>query len=359
MVLLFTLLATVAHDRLPTLLVDHHYTTCMHVVVFCLWSLSLSALGTLCWQRPHSKLDLWLIVVMAIWVFDIALSALLNAQRFDLGFYVGRMYGLLASSFVLLVLLYESSVVYARVLAMHQRGQQRSDELAYLNKELESFSYSVSHDLRAPLRAIDGFSAILARDHSSQLDAVGQRMLHIVRNNVGRMSNLIDDMLTFSKLGRTPLRTRPVDLTALARELIDEQQVRAVGRVLDIRLAELGLVEADPALLRQALGNLIDNAVKYSSKQATAVIEIAPAGAVAAGMRTFFIKDNGAGFDMRYADKLFGVFQRLHSSDEFEGTGVGLAIVQRVIVRHGGQIWAEAAPGQGACFWWSLSIGTE
>jgi len=228
-----------------------------------------------------------------------------------------------------------------------RRRAREQIQAAY--KELESFSYSVSHDLRAPLRAIDGYARMLEEDHAPKLDAEGLRLLGVVRAASRQMGQLIDELLDFSRLGRQSLAKRAVDMTALVREVLAEQARGAPARV---DLAPLPGAEADPALLRQAWANLVGNALKYSGKRPEPRIEIG--GREEAAGNVYWVRDNGVGFDMRYADKLFGVFQRLHGAGEFPGTGVGLAIVQRVVARHGGRVWAEGRTGEGACFYFWL-----
>ena len=514
-------LATAGQQSLPAIMQGNAYTPAMIFVVSSIWGCSLLALAVLWWRKPHSVLDLWLMVVMCAWLFDIALSAVLNAGRFDLGFYAGRIYGLLAASFVLLVLLLESSSLYARALERQgerlqllreleravaaeqapeaiaaaviqplrelldvpraivnqfdlaagevewiagagrrrthvgpgvrysirlmgdlealRRGEPqridvhalpegpekqallasdigvymvvpmlaggelfgalsfgassdafnpdqmkiaeevatqlaiamfqarllarlrnhaaeledtvraRTEALQAANKELESFSYSVSHDLRAPLRAVDGYARMLEEDYASRLDEEGRRLLSVVRSSSLRMGRLIDDLLAFSRLGRQQPSKQPVDMRELAREVATEL---GNGSKATIQLGELPRARADRALMRQVWANLVGNALKYSSKREDARVEIG--GRQEGGENVYWVRDNGAGFDMRYVDKLFGVFQRLHRADEFDGTGVGLAIVQRVVSRHGGRVWAEGKPGQGACFHFSL-----
>ena len=227
-------------------------------------------------------------------------------------------------------------------------------ELAAVNKELETFSYSVSHDLRAPLRAVDGFSRVLETDHAASLDPEAIRYLSRIRGNVRRMGALIDDLLRFSRLSRQELETREVDMASLVRNVLDDLS-RGRSVQPQIHVSALPAADGDIDLLRQVWINLIDNAIKYSGKQPDSRIDISAHGE--GSEVTYTVKDNGVGFDMAYADKLFGVFQRLHRQDEFEGTGVGLAIVQRIIHRHGGRIWAEAAPGRGAAFHFTLPAG--
>jgi PAS domain S-box-containing protein len=231
--------------------------------------------------------------------------------------------------------------------------RRRVAELDASNQELEAFSYSVSHDLRAPLRAIDGFSRILQDDYAEQLPDDGKRFVQVVRKNAQQMGRLIDDLLAFSRLGRQAPKTEPVPLSELADQIIAELQPDCAGRTVEFAIGELGIVQADPALLKQALANLLSNALKFTRKKDVAQVEVGRREDPERGT-AYFVRDNGAGFDMRYADKLFSVFQRLHRPEDYEGTGVGLAIVQRVIHRHGGQVWADAKVGEGATFYFTL-----
>jgi len=236
----------------------------------------------------------------------------------------------------------------------------RANQLEAANKELESFSYSVSHDLRAPLRAIDGFTRIFEEDYGATVDEEGRRLLKVIRDNSQRMGVLIDDLLAFSRLGRQPLSAAPIDMTALAEEALAEIRNSGLNIHAEVLIPRLPAVKADPVLLRQVWVNLLSNAIKYSSTRISPKIEV---GCIVPkdphDDRTYFVKDNGAGFDMRYYDKLFGVFQRLHSVEEFAGTGVGLAIVHRLITRHGGRVWAEAELDKGATFFFSLPAGEQ
>ena len=531
-----TLVVTAGQAHLPAIMQDNRYTPAMIGVVSTVWALTFVALLALWRRRPRMVLDLWLMVVICAWAFDVALSAVFNSGRFDLGFYAGRTYGLLASSFVLLVLLIENNTLYARLAEAHEkrvrrigilrgidraiaaeespeaiaatviqplrellgvpravvnifdfqanevewlaaagrrrtragpgvryslalmgdidalrRGEpqvidthslppgpevdallksgvhaymaipmiaggeligalsfggelrqfpaeqvniarevatqlaiaisqarlytrikQYSEELelrVYLrtsaleaaNKELEAFSYSVSHDLRAPLRAVDGYARMLEEDYAGKFDAEGGRLLRAVRANAHRMGQLIDDLLAFSRLGRAAIRSESVEMTPLVEQVIRELHPDTDGRTMDISIGALGSVDVDPALFRQALTNLLSNAIKFTRDRDPAIIEIGCEGESSGGGASvvYFVKDNGAGFDMKYYDKLFGVFQRLHSLAEFPGTGVGLAIVQRVINRHGGRVWAEAKPGEGATFFFTLRRGHD
>jgi signal transduction histidine kinase len=230
--------------------------------------------------------------------------------------------------------------------------RRNAAELLAANQELDAFAYSVSHDLRAPLRSIDGFSQILLEDYAAQLDQAGQDSLRRVRAASQRMATLIDDLLKLARVTRAEMRTEVVDLSAMAREIAAELQKTDSARQVEVVIAPGLTARADLPLLRVALENLLRNSWKYTAKQPRPRIEF---GSVEAnGGLAFMVKDNGAGFDMKYMDKLFGVFQRLHSAAEFEGTGVGLATVRRIITRHGGQIWAEGAVDQGATFYFTL-----
>jgi signal transduction histidine kinase len=218
--------------------------------------------------------------------------------------------------------------------------------------ELEAFSYSVSHDLRAPLRGIDGFSQALLDDHLESLDEEGKQYLRRIRAGAQRMGQLIDDLLKLSKVTRSELRPTRVDLSQIAREVAEGLQQQDAARRVDLMVKEGLVARGDPRLLRVALENLLGNAWKFTSKLPSARIELGQKDAD--GRQVFFVRDNGAGFDMEYAEKLFGAFQRLHAMTEFPGTGIGLATVQRVIHRHGGKVWAEGAVGQGATFYFTL-----
>lgn len=240
---------------------------------------------------------------------------------------------------------------------LEQRVHDRTAELEAANKELEAFSYSVSHDLRAPLRAIDGFGRILVEDYAGSLDAEGRRVLGVISSETRRMGQLVDDLLGFSRLGRQKLESARVDMTALARAVFDEQAAQAPKRALRLDLQPLPPAEGDPAMIRVVMSNLVANAVKFTRDRNPAVIEIG--SRLVDAQTVYYVKDNGVGFDMNYVHKLFGVFQRLHSTEEFEGTGVGLALVQRVILRHGGRVWAEGKVDEGATLSFTLPNRSE
>ena len=240
---------------------------------------------------------------------------------------------------------------------LERRVAERTRQLEAANHELEAFSYSVSHDLRAPLRAIDGFSQALLEDYAARLDATGQDYLRRVRTATQRMAQLIDDMLQLSRLTRGELRWGPVDLSAIAADALRELRAGQPERALEVVVAPGLTARGDARLLRAALENLLANAWKFTAHHPRARIEVGRT-AVEGGEEAFFVRDDGAGFDMAYADKLFKPFSRLHAASEFEGNGVGLATVQRVVHRHGGRIWAEAAPERGATFYFTLPEGS-
>jgi light-regulated signal transduction histidine kinase (bacteriophytochrome) len=242
----------------------------------------------------------------------------------------------------------------ARLIGLNQALRQARAAAEAANRELESFSYSVAHDLRAPLRGVDGFSLALIQDYAHKLDAEGCGYLEHVRESAQQMGRLIDDLLALSRVTRSELVREPVDLSGLARNVAAQLQSAQPDRRVDVDIAAGMVVDGDARLLRVVLENLIGNAWKFTGRQAEPRIEV---GSTESNDGSFFVRDNGAGFDMAYASKLFGAFQRLHSTDEFEGTGIGLATVQRIINRHGGRIWAIGEVGRGATFY--LELGGE
>jgi light-regulated signal transduction histidine kinase (bacteriophytochrome) len=235
---------------------------------------------------------------------------------------------------------------------LERRVAERTAELTVVNQDLEAFSYSISHDLRAPLRAIDGFSRILQEDFGAELPEEAQHHIQVVRDNTHEMGHLIDDLLAFARLGRQSIARRSIAPGKLVRQCLNELRGELEGRRVDLRLGELPDCWGDAALLKQVWMNLLTNAFKYTRTRDPAVIEV---GSQRENTETiYFVKDNGVGFDMHFAYKLFAVFQRLHRAEEYEGTGVGLAIAQRIVDRHGGRIWADAAVNQGAAFYFTL-----
>jgi PAS domain S-box-containing protein len=239
------------------------------------------------------------------------------------------------------------------ILDLNARLEESVERLKEVNEELESFSYSVSHDLRSPLRAIDGFSRMLEEDYGERLDDEGRRLLGVVRDGARKMAQLIEDLLAFSKFSRKALNPVRVDMQALAGGVAAE--LKAAAPHARLELGSLPEARGDPALLRQVWVNLLSNAFKYAGRREAPLVEVGSHSE--AGELVYWVRDNGVGFDPRYVEKLFGVFQRLHGEAEFPGTGVGLAIVRRVVMRHGGRVWAEGALERGATFYFSLPDG--
>jgi signal transduction histidine kinase len=365
-----TLLTTWGIDLLPEVIRGNDYKRLVTSgIAPAAWAVSLVALALL-WVRTRGRsvLDLWLIVVMTAWLLDIFLSSLISTVRYDLGWYGGRIYGLIAASAVLGALLFEANLLYGRLAhsladareknaALEKQTSELHEKNVQLQaavSELDAFSYSVSHDLRAPLRAIDGFSRIVLKQYGSILPEEPREYLQLVRDNTVQMGHLVDDLLAFARLSRQQLSKQRVPIRKIIENVLSDARQQAEGRSVSVSVGELPSLWGDPSLLKQVLVNLIDNAFKYTRMRAEAVIEVG--SREIGGEQVVFVRDNGAGFDMRYADKLFGVFQRLHRAEDFEGTGVGLAIVQRIVHRHGGRVWAEAAVDQGATFYFTTGV---
>lgn len=251
----------------------------------------------------------------------------------------------------------EQKAAREKIMSLNTDLAKHLDKLEATNKELDAFSYSVSHDLRAPLRAIHGYTKMLSEDYTDQLDNKAKEMMNTVLRNTVKMGRLIDDLLAFSKLGKKDLRIAPIDMTRLATTILNDMRYASPSIKANIVIHPLVPADGDSSLLSQVFTNLISNAIKYSEGKDAPVIEI---GSREEGDEAiYYVKDNGAGFDMKYHDKLFGVFQRLHSEEEFEGTGVGLALVKRIITRHGGRVWGEGEVGKGATFYFSLIKKTK
>jgi len=235
---------------------------------------------------------------------------------------------------------------------LEARVRERTAELEATNKELEEFSYSMSHDMRAPLRALDGFTKILLEKHSAGLDDEGRRLLMVLRDSARHQGRLVDDILRFLALGRQRMSHSAIDIAELASEIFAALQAAAPARQMRLKIGELPPTWGDPGMIRLAVQNLLSNAIKYSPADREALIEI---GGVAAEQENVYsVTDHGVGFDMRYADKLFRVFERVHPMGQYEGSGIGLAIVKRIVERHGGRVWAEGRVGEGATFHFAL-----
>jgi K+-sensing histidine kinase KdpD len=235
---------------------------------------------------------------------------------------------------------------------LEQRVEERTAELEIANKEMEAFSYSVSHDLKAPVRAIEGFSRMLMHKYSATLESEPLRMLNTIYSNTRRMSQLIDDLLTFSRMRRKKVKKAEINFYAMTTRAFEQLRHQTPERDIQLSIGELPPAIGDPSLIEQVMVNLLANAIKFTSSRKTAVIEVG--GRIESKETIYYVKDNGAGFDEQYAHNLYGVFQRLHSYDDYEGSGVGLSIVKSIIERHGGRVWAEGKVDQGATFYFTL-----
>jgi hypothetical protein len=268
----------------------------------------------------------------------------------------------LARTQAMLRLRRENAALLERLSARTEELEAANRDLSVANRELEAFSDSVSHDLRSPLRTIDGLLRVVQEDFGDGIPPEARRHLETVAAQASRMSELTEDLLRLSRLGREPLSKHPVDIRGLVQQVVDELRAAEPARQVDIRIGKLPAAEADPSLLRQVWVNLVANALKFTRRRENALIEIGGAaqagdkgrGPGGAEHKLYSIRDNGAGFDPRRAERLFGIFQRLHAAKDFEGTGVGLSITRRVIERHGGTIWAESEPDKGAAFYFTL-----
>jgi signal transduction histidine kinase len=268
----------------------------------------------------------------------------------------------IGNSVAIFILLFAGSVIHrqsgrrtqaeAELKHINERLERRTMELSEMNTELESFSYSVAHDLRAPLRQIAGYSSVLVKDHRPGLDEEALRYLQKVQEGARKMGRLVDDLLSLSKVGRQELSVETTPLGSLLRQVVEELAPEYAGRHVEWQVEALFSAECDPALMKQVFVNLLSNAVKYTRRKEHAVIQVGQTSQNE--QRVVFVRDNGAGFEMEYVGKLFGVFQRLHKARDFEGTGVGLAIVQRIIRKHGGRIWAEGKVDEGATFFFTV-----
>ena len=368
------LLATAGQDALPAIMQGNHYTPAMIVVVSSVWVLSLLALAVLWRRRPHSLLDLWLMVVMCAWIFDIALSAVLNAGRFDLGFYAGRIYGLLAASFVLIVLLLENSVLYSRLVEAHESERRKASELLAVNKELDAFSYSVAHDLRSPLTAISAAGEALGSPTLSEQERA--ELAAVILEEAKRLSRLVDNLLDLSRLeaGAAEPRREWTSVEELIRAALQELAPGPDEFSLSID-RDLPLVLLDPAQMERAFVNVLENARRHSgghpvSVRARAVRSLArvpvtiPAGesardAPSSGDRVIVrIVDRGPGIPPAQLERVFEPFYRAGTSaGGHRGSGLGLAIARGFTETSGGSLHVESLPGQGATFIFEFPLG--
>ncbi|MDI6841690.1 ATP-binding protein [Methanothermobacter wolfeii] len=300
--------------------------------------------------RPSLKSVRMALLLVAVFTALILIQPMAGAAGINLPDELFRL--VLLMLFIVMVALLIERVEKVRSLReLNRELKRQAERLEDANKELEAFAYSVSHDLRVPLRAIDGFSRILVEDYEDKLDEEGVRLLGIIRDNTKKMGQLIDDILMLSRAGRQDMKLDRLDMKALTesvyRELADQED-----RAIEFSVADLPPAYADRALMTQVLSNLLSNAIKFTRERNPARIEV---GFYEEDDEyVYYVRDNGAGFDMKYVNKLFGLFQRLHSSDEFEGTGVGLSIVQRIIRRHGGRVWGEGEVDRGATIYFTL-----
>jgi PAS domain S-box-containing protein len=242
---------------------------------------------------------------------------------------------------------------------LEQRVVERTAQLETANKELEAFSYSVSHDLRAPLRHIGGFSKLLAEEFGSTLDPTAQHYLDRIQSGTQKMGLLVDELLALARVGRQALNRQAISLNSIVEEVIAILKPESEGRQVEWVISNLPLVQCDPVLVKQIFQNLLANALKFTRGRAPSIIEISHRENTDDGQRVYMVRDNGIGFNMKYVDKLFGVFQRLHRAEDFEGTGVGLATAQRIVQKHGGRVWAEGEVDKGAAFYFTLGTGKQ
>ena len=306
----------------------------------------MSVITTSIWKRKRT------------WFAPIFLAAILIFiqlfyQQFGASFSEGY-FQLVMIMFIVIVLAFLGErIEKVRILnELNENLKKESEKLEDANKELEAFAYSVSHDLRVPLRAIDGFSRIIMEDYESQLDDEGKRLLGIIRGNTKKMGQLIDDILLLSRASRQEMRISQVDMESLVMNIFEELKPSIGDRDVQLEIKSIPPANGDRTLLNQVFSNLITNSIKFTRIKEKAIIEVG--AEKGKDENIYYVKDNGAGFNMKYVNKLFGLFQRLHGSDEFEGTGVGLSIVQRIVRRHGGRVWGEGEINEGATIYFTL-----
>ncbi|MGB9838295.1 sensor histidine kinase [Methanothermobacter sp.] len=301
--------------------------------------------------KPSGRVIKWALFVFAVFTALIIIQPMTRAAGFIISDELFRIVILMLFT-VMIALLIERIEKVRSLRKLNRELAKKAAELEDANKELEAFAYSVSHDLRVPLRAIDGFSRILVEDYEDKLDDDGLRVIGIIRDNTKKMGQLIDDILLLSRAGRQEMNPVNLDMRELAESTYRELASQEKGRVIEFSVEDLPPAMADRVLMGQVMGNLLSNAIKFTRDRNPARIEV---GYMDGGdEHIYYVRDNGAGFDMKYVGKLFGLFQRLHSQEEFEGTGVGLSIVQRIIKRHGGRVWGEGEVDAGATIYFTL-----
>ena len=320
------------------------------------WMVGLAAFALLAWRRPHSVIDLWLMVVLCVWAADSALASVFNHGRYDLGWYIGRLYGLAASSFILAVLLLENSMLYSRLVEANEAQRRRAEDLQRLstelkaaNRDLDAFAGGLAHDLQQPIVTIGAFAQAIQRDSGHLIAASNASHLQRIISAAGTAHRMIRSLLEFARLGQKKIEAEPVDLNLLLQEARNTVETDAATASIAWSVGPLPTVRGDPSLLLLALVNLLSNAVKYSRGRERPEIRVEGQADPAGGSR-LCISDNGIGFKMSEAARLFRPFERLHTDAAFEGTGMGLANVRRIMERHGGSVQVEAAEGEGAAF---------
>ncbi|MBI2772203.1 MAG: MASE4 domain-containing protein [Burkholderiales bacterium] len=350
----------VAHSipRALPLMVGNADAQAKVVVAAATWLIGMGTLALLWRRRPHSVIDLWLMVVLCVWAADTALAAVFNNARYDVGWYAGRVYGLLASTFVLAVLLLENSMLYARLVEANEAQRRRAAELQRLstdleaaNRDLDAFAGGLAHDLQQPITTIGAFAQVMQRQGGLPASAGQDSHLQRIINAAGAAHRMIRSLLEFARLGQKQIEPAPVDLNLLVREARNNLAADADAGTTPVRwtVGPLPVVHGDPSLLLLAVVNVLSNAVKYSRACEQPHVHVDGLWD-AAGDYRLRISDNGIGFETAQAASLFRPFQRLHTTDTFEGTGMGLANVRRIMERHGGRVLADAAPGKGASF---------
>ncbi|WP_158290258.1 MASE4 domain-containing protein [Ramlibacter sp. WS9] len=319
------------------------------------WLVCLAAFALLAWRRPHSVIDLWLMVVLCVWAADSALASVFNHARYDLGWYIGRVYGLVASSFILAVLLLENSMLYARLVEANEAQRRRAEDLQRLstkleaaNRDLDAFAGGLAHDLQQPIVTIGAFAQVIQRQSGHLIGEKDASHLERIIGAASTAHRMIRSLLEFARLGQKEIDAEAVDLNLLLQEARNTLATDTGAPVAWV-IGPLPTVRGDPSLLLLALVNLLSNAVKYSRGREQPQIRVEGEADPAGGSRVR-ISDNGIGFDMAQAGRLFRPFERLHTVAAFEGTGMGLANVRRIMERHGGNVQVEAAPGEGATF---------